>query len=114
MPELDQGWIDRNLGILDPICSGRSWRLFRPTKQAYGLLESGEEAELQQVTDMIGKHLGLLIIPKAEYEWGIKLPTHAAGMIRAPGTRLSSIDIPFSCVGKPLLIGAILAHELSH
>jgi hypothetical protein len=114
MRALDHAWIDQNLRLLDSISSRPSWRLFRPTKEIYARLESGEETDLQDVTDMIGRHLNLLLVPQANYEWGLKLPSHAAGMIRAPGTKLSSIDIPFSCVGKPLLIGAILAHELSH
>ena len=114
MRALDHAWIDQNLKILDSISSRTNWRLFRPTQEVYTRLESGEEVDLQNVTDMIGRHLHLMLTPKAQYEWGLKLPSHAAGMIRAPGTKLSSIDIPFSCVGKPLLIGAILAHELSH
>jgi hypothetical protein len=50
----------------------------------------------------------------ARYEWGLKLSPQAIGDIKLPGSDLSLIRVPFTCLGKPYLIGAVLAHEMTH
>lgn len=115
MAELDYAWVREELERLHSRWSQHKWwALFQPTSTVYGKLESGEDSDLQAVTNLIGQHLRLAQIPPAQYEWGLRMPLHVAGEIRSPGTVVSLIRIPFFYVGKPYAIGAILAHEMSH
>lgn len=115
MAEADYLWVheemknlERVVSIIDP------WSLFAPTHEIYGKLASGNQYELQVVVDLLGRHLNLSRVPAAKYDWSLKIPLHAGGQIRNPGSEVSVIRIPFSSVGKPYAIGATLAHEMSH
>lgn len=88
--------------------------LFEPTGEIYEKLATGEDEDLQHVNNLIGQHLGLLYTPVVRYEWGLKLSHEAIGDIQLPGSSVSVIRVPFFCVGKPYLIGTVLAHEMTH
>ena len=90
------------------------WALFEPTDAVYEKLGTGEDSDLEDVGILIGKHLCLTHIPLVRYEWGLKLSPQAVGQIKLQEVAVSTISVPFFCVGKRYLVGAVLAHEMSH
>jgi hypothetical protein len=115
--ELDRTWIDDRLarlaGPLDRHLRG-AWSLYAPSAAFYGLLESGDDDDLQQAVEQMAGHVGLDVAPLAAYELGLRMRFDVAGQISQGGHRRSRIQIPLFYVGKPLPLGAILAHELTH
>jgi hypothetical protein len=108
-------WVRKELeGVRARTDPNRLWRLFEPTNAIYEKLRTGEDADLEHVNSLIGRHLCLPHTPMVRYEWGLKLSPQAVGDIKLPGSVVSLIRVPFSCLGKPYLIGAVLAHEMSH
>ena len=91
-----------------------SFKLFEPTKEFYNLLASGEQNDLENATNIIANHISLPNFPKVKYDWSLSISIDAIGQIKNSGTEISEITIPFSIVGKPYIIGATLAHEISH
>jgi hypothetical protein len=115
MVKVNYSWINTELIKLERITSNiKPWSLFLPTNDIYEKLATGDTCELQNVVDLMSNHLKLSHIPIAKYDWSLKIPFHAIGQIKNSGTEVSVISIPFSSVGKPYAIGAILAHEMSH
>ena len=115
MTETDYDWVYKELlkmefisAIIEP------WMLFHPTDDIYKKLASGNQSDLQKVVDSLSIYLNLSFFPIAKYDWSLKIPINSIGQIRNPGSDTSVIQIPFSSVGKPLAIGAIIAHEISH
>ena len=94
------------------VLSGRTqWSLFEPSSQFYSMLESGEDADLVAAAKAISAHMGIPSLRLVSYEWGLLMPASVAGRIHI---QTGKIQIPMFYVGKPLALGAILAHELSH
>jgi len=114
MFRVDHDWVRRELDLLFTALRGETRHLFEPEISFYERLRSGEETDLQEAIQEICEYLSLPSIPSGCYEWGLNIPMHVAGQIRQPGTALSLIQIPLFYVGKPYLIGAILAHEVCH
>lgn len=115
MADVDYSWVYKETINLESITSIiNPWTLFSPTQEVYGKLASGDQRELQYVVDLLGNHFNLSRVPRVKYDWSLKIPVHAVGQIRNPGSEVSVIRIPFSSVGKPYTIGATLAHEMSH
>jgi hypothetical protein len=115
MDELDYCWIKKEMINLKHIISAiEPWSMLASTDEIYGKLSSGDKHELQNLVNLMGKHLHLSNIPVVKYDWSLKIPIQAAGQIRNPGSDDSEIHIPFSIIGKPITIGATLAHEISH
>jgi len=114
---VNKEWIDRNLDFLflklKDINQNSNNVFFEPSAVIYSKLGSGNEQDLQDITNEISKYLGLINIPYAKYEWGIKLEPDTAGQIRYSNS-IQSIQIPFFYVGKKYGIGCILAHEITH
>jgi len=115
---VDVAWVDQQLALLNlrwaPGEKGR-WALLEPTPTFYGSLGTGNEDDLQLAADIVGKHLGLRLMPSICYEWGLKMEPGIAGEIRRTrGRPRSGIRIPLFYVGKPRALGGILAHELTH
>lgn len=114
---MNKVWIDRNLDFLSFELKDYKQHFnnafFEPTDKIYDKLESGNEQDLQYVTNEISKYLGLKNIPSVKYDWGIKMEPEVAGQIRSVNHN-NSIHIPFFYVGKKYEIGCILAHELTH
>jgi hypothetical protein len=110
-------WIKKILDFLDQTLKNFNINpqsfFFEPTESIYLKLESGNEDDLQSVTNKIAKHIGIVPFPDAKYDWGLKLDLETAG--RFSMTRSSRvIQIPFFYVGKKYPVGAILAHEITH
>lgn len=103
---------------LEDLCSlintSRLSPLFETTGEIYAKLATGEDEDLQHVNNLIGQHLCLPYTPVVRYEWGLKLSHEAIGDIQRPGSSISVIRVPFFCIGKPCLIGTVLAHEMTH
>jgi hypothetical protein len=115
MDRLDYSWVQKEITNLEKAISFvGSWSMFAPTDEIYKKLSSGDQYDLQNVVNLMGKHLKLPIIPKAKYDWSLKIPLQATGQIKNPGSEKSQINIPFSIIGKTFAIGATLAHEISH
>jgi len=114
---VNKEWIDRNLDFLflklKDINQNSNNVFFEPSAVIYSKLGSGNEQDLQDITNEISKYLDLINIPYAKYEWGIKLEPDTAGQIRYSNS-IQSIQIPFFYVGKKYGIGCILAHEITH
>lgn len=115
--EMDLAWINKWLDTLEE--AGRAagitgWTLFDPSARFYALLENGEDADLVAATAAVGAHLQLRRVPAVDYEWGPRMKPEVAGQIRFQGSHRSRIDIPVFYVGKPMALGAIWAHELTH
>lgn len=91
----------------------RDWKLFEATPEFYAKLETGDEGDVLAAAQELAAHLELSVPPSVTYEWTLSMP-EAAGRIRTPGTVLARIQIGLDYVGKPLALGAILAHELTH
>jgi hypothetical protein len=115
MEEIDYNWVQKEiikLGQNNLFIESLS--MLEPTDEIYGKLSCGDQYELQNVVNLMGEHLHLSNIPLVKYDWSLKIPIHAAGRIRNPGSDKSEIHIPFSIIGKPFALGATLAHEISH
>ena len=114
---MDKEWVDKYLKVLTlqmERVRRIKWALFEPTPSFYEKLESGDDNDLEEAATAIGRHMELSVIPSITYEWGLKMKPEAAGQIRYMGSLRSQIQIPLFYVGKPLALGAILAHELTH
>lgn len=114
---MNEEWIDRNLDFLFMKLKDFNHNpdnvFFEPTDKIYNKLESGNEQDLQYVTNEISKYLGIINIPSAKYDWGIKMEPGVAGQIRN-ANHINSIQIPFFYVGRKYGVGCILAHEITH
>lgn len=113
----EKKWIDEKLEFLDQAL--KNFRInpknffFEPAESVYVKLESGNEDDLQSVTNKIAKHIGIVPFPDAKYDWGLKMELDTAGKFSM--TRSSRvIQIPFFYAGKKYPVGAILAHEITH
>lgn len=116
MRTIDKAWVEEQLKFL----AGRigfaasQWLPFEPTERFYKALASSEEQDLQTAAGEIAKYLGLISVPRVIYEFTLRLDPKAAGEIRYhPGGR-SVIRIPVDYAGKPMAIGGIFAHEITH
>ncbi len=96
------------------LCATPVWSLFEPTPTFYSLLESGEEEDLRKAAASLALHIGIPPLQQVSYEWGMTMALSSAGRIFITPERDSNIQIPLFYVGKPVPLGAILAHELSH
>lgn len=115
---LDRAWIDKHLDILFdklplPTITNRNDFYFEPSNEIYQKLESGEDEDLQYVTEQIAIYLGLPNVPLAYYDLGIKMELDVAGQISGHDGFLQ-IRIPLNYVGKKYSTGAILSHEMTH
>jgi len=113
---MDREWVDdqlrmlsRRLGIFRP---NPHEFYFEPTEAIYERLASGDEHDLQSVVTAIARHVDVVSIPIASYEWGVKMDLEVAGLIEA--RHMYRIGIPFFYVGKAYATGAIVAHEITH
>ena len=114
---IDEGWVDKQLSILmyGPVALDlQEWDLFEPTDRFYRLLEDGDEGCLGQATEEVCDHLALSPAPSVTYELGLRMAPESAGEHRGNGGERGHIRMPLACVGKPPLIGAVLAHEVCH
>jgi hypothetical protein len=100
--------------LLGPLCYRPNWKLFDPTEEFYSKLLSGEDSDLYHASKALADHIGIPPLRSVSYEWGLLMPSTVAGRIHIISTVGSRIQIPLFYVGKPLPLGAILAHELSH
>ena len=109
-------WVDEKLGLLTRHMLDEfvNWSCFEPTPSFYAALASGEEDGLQVCASQISRHLGLTRIPKLSYEFALRMGRESAGEIRYRCGGLSKIRIPLDYVGKPMALGGILSHELTH
>jgi hypothetical protein len=115
MVKPNYAWLHKELDYQRSLLhSNCPWSLFESTNAVYDKLGTGEDKDLVDVSNLIGRHLCLTHVPLVRYEWGLKLSPQAVGQIKLPGTVASIISVPFFCVGKPYLVGAVLAHEMSH
>ena len=117
MSDVDRSWVDRHLAVLVvPLARHLQGKptFFAPSQAFYSLLADGDADGLQQGADLLAAHLGLSVAPLVIYELGLRMPMEVAGQISTHGHRRSRIEIPLYYVGKPLPLGAILAHELTH
>lgn len=114
---MDTVWIDSQVSV---VCQGLGlvrapkWALFEPTPSFYAGLKTGSDKQLAHAAGSICAHLGLAPAPQVSYELGLRMHPEAAGEIRSSNGSASQIRIPLSVVGKPLALGAVLAHELTH
>jgi hypothetical protein len=110
---MNKQWVDEKLRVLSlrlGIFKPNPYEFyFEPTKEIYEKLESGDACELQYVTTEIARHLGIVPVPTAKYDWDLKMEPEFAGQIK-----VAYIQIPFFYVGKKYAVGRILAHEMSH
>ena len=117
MIQINKEWVDDKIRLL--ISKLGIFKMspeefyFEPTDEIYRKLSSGEEKDLRYVSIRITNHLGLTYMPRIEYNWGIKMEPEVAGQAEITNTS-QNIRIPFFYVGKPYLLGSILAHEMTH
>jgi hypothetical protein len=113
---IDRVWIDDKISFLLPLAKQQllHWSLFNPTKDFYGLLENGDDNDLEIALEMLSHHINLVHRPHIIYEWGLKMNPEVAGQIKMKNGFRSLIQIPLFYVGNSLALGAILAHEISH
>jgi|GEM_PF-5474726 len=119
---IDESWVDQqieNLVSTFGFFETEQAFLFEPTAQFYGLLTSGERADLQEAVKMLAQYpticnLTVLLPLQVRYLSPGKGQPGTAGLIRLQKGDIAEIQIPFPFVGEPYLIGAILAHEISH
>ncbi len=114
---VNEQWVDSWLTNLANMLSSRfrpSFSLFEPSESFYILLASGDDQDLERAAEALCAHLGLPIVPAVRYELGLLMDSpEQAGVIHITRDK-SLIRIPINYVGKPYLLGAILAHELAH
>lgn len=112
-----EAWVDtylRDINARLGLNHMANWSLFEPTPQFYARLDTGDDGDLQTVVLEIGLHIGLSILPQADYELSLKMSPEVAGEIRFHAGSPSHIRIPLYYVGKPHELGTILAHEVIH
>jgi hypothetical protein len=105
---------DEYIQRLRLLCDRPDWRLLEPTEEFYSKLLTGEDSDLLAAARAVTDHIGIPPLGSVSYEWGLVMPASIAGRIHLGFSADSKIQIPLSYVGKPLPLGAILAHELSH
>lgn len=104
--------------------SGDSF-FFEPTKQFYRLLSQGSTSALNEGMILLSSHIEAMTAPLIEDWKGPENPlttsdhftetdTNAPGMIHYDGPLRSRIQINITNKHTPLVLGAILAHELTH
>ena len=97
---------------------------FEPTPGFYGFICQGTTEALNQAMVLLANHIGSTSVPIIE-EWsGSQNPlvaenynwdnTGPAGLIKHIGPGHSRIQIAITNKHSPLIMGAILAHELTH
>jgi hypothetical protein len=91
-----------------------NWKLFEPSDSFYSKLLSGDDSDLYEAAKALADHIEIPPLRSVSYEWGLMMPASVAGRIHIHSAKESRIQIPLFYVGKPLPLGAILAHELSH
>jgi hypothetical protein len=106
--------VDDYIQELSSFCNRPNWKLFEPTDKFYSGLLSGEDSDLYEAAKTLAEHIDIPPLRSVSYEWGLVMPTSVAGRIHIHAATGSKIQIPLFYVGKPLPLGAILAHELSH
>src|SRR5260370_396445 len=110
-------WIDNKFDMLCAVLSdfepNHDNFFYEPTKEFYLKLSSGEERDLTNVITDISHHYNIKKTPSINYDWSLKMDLDTAGLIDI-STANYSIKIPFYYVGKPLPLGSIIAHELTH
>jgi len=112
----NKGWVDQKLAMLTRRMMDKfaCWSVFDPMPSFYEALAGGEDDDLQACAGKIARHLGLSCDPKLSYEFTIKMGRESAGDIRYEHIGRSEIRIPLDYVGKPMALGGILSHELTH
>lgn len=120
--QINKDWVDQQikklihtLGLFE---TGEPF-LFEPTAKYYACLASGENAELQEAFNLLGQHPAVRTfahptLPRACYLSPGKGSPGIAGLIRFQKRETTEIQIPFPFIGEACLLGAILAHEISH
>ena len=106
--------LDDYMQRLAPLCYRPNWKLFDPIDSFYSSLLSGEDSDLYDAAKILAEHISIAPVQSVSYEWGLTMPGSVAGRIHIHSDAGSKIQIPLFCVGKPLSLAAILAHELSH
>jgi len=97
---------------------------FDPTPGFYGFISQGTTEALNQAMVLLANHIGSTSVPIIE-EWsGSQNPlvaenynwnnTGPPGLIKYIGSGYSRIKIAITNKHSPLIMGAILAHELTH
>lgn len=113
---MNTAWVDRQLAFFFNDLrffkyKGLKNYFLNPDDIFYTRLETGEEDDLQEIVNVVARHIGVNPAPKAVYEWGIKMELEHAGQINLKNY---IIQIPMFFVGKKYALGAIIAHELVH
>lgn len=106
--------VDGYIQELSSFCNRSNWNLFEPSEKFYSALLSGEDSDLYEAAKALAEHIDIPPLRSVSYEWGLVMPTSVAGRIHIHSATGSKIQIPLFYVGKPLPLGAILAHELTH
>jgi hypothetical protein len=106
--------VDYYIQRLATFCYRPNWTLFEPSDSFYSRLLSGEDSDLYEAAKALADHIEIPPLRSVSYEWGLTMPDSVAGRIHIHSATESRIQIPLYYVGKPLPLGAILAHELTH
>ncbi len=123
-------WIDAQMAYLTSHLevykpeSGEDF-FFDPTPGFYGFIAQGITDDLNEAMRMLGKHIGSPSAPIIEDWRGPANPLvtedqdwafddEPPGLIRYDGPHRSRIQIAITNKHSPLIMGAILAHELTH
>jgi DNA-directed RNA polymerase subunit RPC12/RpoP len=127
---LSAEWIDKQMVYLTSrlgvygLEKGEDF-FFEPTGGFYGFISQGRIEALNEAMKMLGEHISSLTVPVIE-DW--ESPTNylttsehdfacdmeEAGIIMYDGPHRSRIKIGFVNKHSPYVMGAILAHELTH
>lgn len=123
-------WIDRQFSFLSSklgvykLYDGDDF-FFEPTPGFYGFISQGTNEALNDAMRMLATHIGSLNCPLIEDWEGLENPLvsiehdfvankEPPGLIHYDGPSRSIIRICITNKHSPLIMGAILAHELSH
>lgn len=123
-------WIDAQMAYLTShlgvykLESGEDF-FFDPAPGFYGFIAQGITDDLNEAMWMLGKHIGSPSVPIIEDWKGPANPLvtenqdwafddEPPGLIRYDGPYRSRIEIAITNKHSPLIMGAILAHELTH
>lgn len=129
---IDESWIDRqitlltlNLGVIRP--KEGSEYVFNPTPGFYGFISQGNIDALNEAMGILANHLGYRYRPIVEpwtgqadplstfdQNWIDAEKAEAPGLIRFSGSNHGRISISTLNKHSPHLVGAIMAHELTH
>jgi ssDNA-binding Zn-finger/Zn-ribbon topoisomerase 1 len=122
-------WIDKQMVYLSShlgvyrINAGNNFH-FEPTPGFYGLICQGTISALNEAITILANHIGSTSVPIIEAWEGSQNPLTAnnfnwknggpPGLIKYTGRGHSRIQIAITNKHSPLIMGAILAHELTH